>query len=116
MNGKNKQWILSFLQIIKVDGNINFLMNEEYSFLKFTRTMHQLKKEGYIRIEGDKTLLTDKGERLYNQLCRDLGKRGLYRFIMPDLRSQFPPMALDDIYVPKKKNMKKEKNGDVFSS
>lgn len=103
MNGKNKQWILSLLQIIKVDGDINFLMNEEYTFLKFTRAMHQLKKEGYIHIEGNKTLLTDKGETLYNQLCRDLGKRGLYRYIMPNLKNQFPSMALDDIYIPKKK-------------
>lgn len=103
MKDKDKQWILSLLQIIKVDGDINFLINEEYTFLKFTRTMRQLKKEGYIQIKGDKTLLTDTGETLYNQLCRDLGKRGLYRYIMPDLRNQFLPMALDDIYVPKKK-------------
>ena len=69
MNVKDKQWLLSFLQMIKMDGDINFLLNEEYTFLKFTRMMRFLKMEGYVQVEGNRTILTTKGEVYYNQLC-----------------------------------------------
>ena len=112
----DKQWILALLQIIRADGNINTLFNEEYTFLKFTETMRVLKKQGYIRIEENRTILTSQGCTLYRELCKELGMRGLYRYLMPDLRNRVYPISFDDIYIPKKKRMKEKKNREDFSS
>ena len=112
----DKQWMLALLQIIRANGNINTLLNDEFTFLKFSESMRLLKRQGFIRIQEDRTMLTPKGYSLYTSLCKELGLRGLYRYLMPDLRNRLYPISLDDIYIPKKKRIKEEKNRDDFSS
>lgn len=104
MNDKNNEWMLSLLQIIRVNGNLEHLIGDEQNLAMLNKALRSLKIDGYIDDSEDYNLiLTEKGIRYYHELCRKFGKKGIYRFLMPDRKNRRNPISIDYIYIPNKK-------------
>lgn len=102
---------LTLLQIIRVNGNSSFLLNQGYTVYSLSKQIDMLKREGYLSIGADKLTITKKGASLFYILNKRLGKRGLYRFLGTDQSYKNTPIPIDEVYVPpiKRKRVRNEK-------
>lgn len=98
MNDKEKE--LYFLQIVRVNGNIFHLTWDGWSYKDIFSTLSRLSLDGIVRVEETKTRLTQKGNVYYRSLCKQLGKKGIARYLSIDNNRKRPPIPKDGVYIP----------------
>ena len=64
----NSEQIFKLLQIIRVNGNIYFLLHNGYSFHSMIKTLDNLRDLNIIIIDGERLHLTKKGENYFHKL------------------------------------------------
>ena len=98
--------LIALLQLIRQNGN---LMNLDSLYIRlissylFLEAFDALQKYDYVRLnEKGELLFTAKGEELYRYICRKLGLRGLYKYMMPNITRRIPKKGIEEMYIPKK--------------
>lgn len=107
MNEGNRKYknedVLRVMQIIRCHGNLICLETEEFKLSKIVEMFDYLKQKQYIcRDEVGDLQFTADGKRLFEQLCRQSGLRGLYKYMIPSTDKRISQMKITDIYIPTK--------------
>lgn len=94
-------WELLFFQVIRINGSVIQLVDERHNYVTISSKLREYRLRGLITGDLCHTQLTESGTTYYNYLCKRLGKRGLYKYLMSDVLCR---MSVDenDIYVPDK--------------
>lgn len=99
----SKQRELKLFQILRVRGNVLYLVDDQHSFTDIQLRINKLKNDGLLQVENGTLNFTQKGKDYYKQLCKDLNKRGMYRYFMEADNHRVTAISLDDIYIPKRR-------------
>lgn len=107
MNEGNRKYkhedVLRVMQIIRCKGNLMYLETEDFKLSKIVEIYDYLKQKQYISRDAEGGLqFTEGGKRLFEQLCREFGLRGLYKYMIPSTDKRISQMKITDIYIPKK--------------
>lgn len=95
------------MQIIRINGNIYFLLNNGFDVNTLMHTMENLKETQLLQVSQSQVMLTKKGEMYFNKLSVQLGKKGLYKYFCNDAGFRIPQLSPEDIYIPRKRKKKK---------
>lgn len=104
----NSEQIFKLLQIIRVNGNIYFLLHNGYSFHSMIKTLDNLRDLNIIIIDGERLHLTKNGEKYFHKLSVALQKRGLYKYLCSDSSHKSILISPDDVYVPRLRRKKRK--------
>lgn len=107
MQEDNTEQIFKLLQIVRVNGNIYFLLNNGFDFNKLMQTLEHLKSLHKIEIDGDNLRLTREGEIYFRKISACLKKRGLYKYLCSDNAQRIIQLSPEEIYIPKKRKNRK---------
>ena len=105
----DKEITLLLLQIIRVNGNTMYLLEQGYTLYALTQEIETLKKKGLVCSKEQELTLTKRGDEYFYELNRKLGRRGLYKYISRHLILKDEPMPLNAVYVPPKRDKGKKK-------
>lgn len=95
--------LIALLQLIRQNGNLMNLDSLDGTFGQVIEAFDALQKYDYVRLnEKGELLFTAKGEELYRYICRKLGLRGLYKYMMPNITRRIPKKGIEEMYIPKK--------------
>jgi hypothetical protein len=107
MNEENKKYksedVLRVMQIIRCNGNLMYLETEDFKLSKIVEIFDYLKQKQYICRDAEGGLqVTEGGKRLFEQLCRQYGLRGLYKYMIPNTERRVSQKKITEIYIPTK--------------
>ena len=91
---------LQFLQLIRVNGNMYHLLISGWSHADIIKTLSRLAKQGIVKVNDSGTTMTAKGNLYFNNLCKSLEKKGIGRFLSPDIQHRIQSIPKEAIYVP----------------
>lgn len=94
------EFVILLLQIIKFNGNTNYLVLQGYSYLEIINSLEKLTIKGYVTQNENRMILTQKGNDYLYQLNKKMGRKGLYRYMSPQLNYKIKQMKTTEIYVP----------------
>ncbi len=100
---EDKKWELVLFQILRVCGNVYYLADEKHTYVDILLYINKLIKQGLITKKEDQFRLTKDGWSYYCQLCRLLGKRGLYKYLIESNENKISAISIEDIYIPRKR-------------
>lgn len=95
-------WLLRLFQILRVRGNVFYLVDPEHTFTDIVLYLNELIGKNLLQKKEDQYILTASGLSHYTKLCRELGKRGLYKFFMEAEEYRITKLDVNEIYIPKK--------------
>lgn len=98
MTQEEKELLL--IQIIMVNGNISSLIEAGLTFVDIHKLIQQYKRTKYIVSDNGKLQITEEGKVKFNELCRYLNKKGLYKYLSPNYKYKMNTMNLEEIYIP----------------
>ena len=101
--------LLELLQIIRVNGNTEYLLRKGYALSDLVAAIEDLQATGMVMVRQDGIGLTRKGESYFHDLNRRLGRRGLYKYFNMSSVYKGLQISLDTVYVPSYMGAKKEK-------
>lgn len=101
--------LLELLQIIRVNGNTEYLLRKGYTLSDLVAAIEDLQATGMVMVLQDGIGLTRKGESYFHDLNRRLGRRGLYKYFNMSSVYKRLQISLDTVYVPSYMGAKKEK-------
>lgn len=110
MNDDEKTLML--LQTVRVDGNINHLVSFGWSYVDILNKLEELKKKGIVEQTAEGFSLTALGKSAFHSINRKLGRKGLYKYLMPDMYSRITQLKIEDIYIPRKEAIKEIVNAN----
>lgn len=96
-------FIFKLIQVVRVNGNIFFLLDNSCSMDTIVRTIQKLKKKNILYVLHDRMKLTEEGEVYFRSLSMWLKKRGLYKYLCSDNSVKSIQISQEDIYIPKKR-------------
>ena len=107
MNGEIRKYrredVLHVMQIIRCNGNLICLETEEFKLSKIVEIFDYLKQGKFISSDKKNGVhFTEDGERLFEQLCRQSGLRGLYKYMIPNIDRRVSQKEITEIYIPTK--------------
>lgn len=91
---------IMFLQIIRVNGRVDYLINNGFSFSEINKFIEDLRIQGYVVGSGSSLSLSVKGNKLFQYLCKKENLRGLYKSFYTDDIYRSIKMEIDEVYVP----------------
>ena len=95
--------LLQLLQIIRVNGNTEYLLRSGYTLSSLSEEISKLKAEQLINVTPEGLSINRQGELLFHKLNRQLGRRGLYKYYNTNSLFKEEPFPIDFVYVPDKK-------------
>ena len=95
--------ILLLLQIIRINGNTEYLLRSEFTLSSISDTIEELARQEIIRVTDKGVNLTAQGETYFHKLNRKLGRRGLYKYFNIESVSKDIQYPVDAVYVPNKR-------------
>ena len=98
MTQEEKELLL--IQLIMVNGCISSLIEAGLPFVDIHNLIQQYKRAKYIISDGGKLQITKDGDVKFNELCRCLNKKGLYKYLSPNYKYKMNTMNLEEIYIP----------------
>lgn len=98
------EFVILLLQIIKFNGNTNYLVLQGYSYSQIISMLEKLTIKGFVNQDNGKLKLTIKGNKYLYNLNKKLKRKGLYRYISPQLNYKIKKMKTTEIYVPLSNN------------
>ena len=101
--------LLELLQIIRVNGNTEYLLRKGYTLSDLLAALEDLQAAGMVIIRQDGISLTRKGEVYFHALNRKFGRRGLYKYFNMSSVYKRLQISLDTVYVPSYMGAKKAK-------
>lgn len=103
MNDKEDKWDLTLFQILRVRGNVNYLIDRKHIYTDILLRINKFIEKGLVNKTDDSFVLTENGQNYYHLLCRSLGKRGLYKYFMESNDNKTTSISTEDIYIPRKR-------------
>lgn len=103
MNDNNHKWELTLFQILRVRGNVNYLIDSKHTYTDILLRINKFIEKGLVKKIDDSFVLTGNGQNYYHQLCRSLGKRGLYKYFMDSNDNKTTSISTEDIYIPRRR-------------
>ena len=100
---EDKKWQLTLLQILRVCGNVYYLVDDRHSYTDVLLFINKLRAQGLVCKENDSFKLTKEGFSYYHQLCHALGKKGVYKYFMESSENKTVAINIEDIYIPRKR-------------
>lgn len=94
------EFVILLLQIIKFNGNTNYLVLQGHSYLEIINSLEKLTIKGYVIQNEDRMELTKKGDEYLYLLNKKMRRKGLYRYMSPQLNYKIKQMKTTEIYVP----------------
>ena len=104
------EWLWVVLCLVQSKGNIYDSVTIIHTEDDVMRLINELEAEGYLSLDGEnrRVALTPAGTELYNALLRKLKKRGLYRYMIPNIDKRIISKRPEyNLYIPSKENAKK---------
>lgn len=101
--------LLLLMQTIRVNGNTFYLLEHGYTLSRLTKDIDSMKERGFVRNVEEKLVLTEKGEAFFNKKNKEMGRKGLYKYISLMFSLKDAPIPLNAIYVPPKRGKGKKK-------
>ena len=99
MNDKEKE--LQFLQIVRVNGNIYHLTLSNWSYHDIVKMYSSFSMKGIVAVHGGQgTFLTQKGNEYIKSLYKEMGIKGIGRFLLPATEHKIAPLSKEVVYVP----------------
>ena len=98
MTQEEKELLL--IQLIMVNGSISSLIEAGLTFVDIHKLIQQYKRTKYIVSDNGKLQITEEGKVKFNELCRYLNKKGLYKYLSPNYKYKMNTMNLEEIYIP----------------
>ena len=98
----DKMWQLRLFQILRVRGNVFYLVDDKHTFTNILLYLNELIEQNLLQKREDQYILTDSGNTHYFKLCKELGKRGLYKYFIEAEEYKITKLDINDIYIPKK--------------
>ena len=96
MNDKELEYAI--LTMVKMKCNLYNLRVANISNERIIRMLHQLISCGIMKQTEHGIIITD--ESYWLKLGNQLGRRGLYRYVLPEYFNKQEKMNLDKIYIP----------------
>lgn len=103
MNEKEDKWDLTLFQILRLRGNVTYLIDDNHTYTDILLRINMFIEKGLVRKTDDSFVLTEKGQDYYQQLNCSLGKRGLYKYFMESNENKKTTINVEDIYIPRKR-------------
>ena len=103
MNECEHKWDLTLFQILRVRGNVSYLIDNEHTYTDILLRINKFIENGILRKIDDSFVLTENGQDYYHKLSRSLGKRGLYKYFMESSENKKTTINVEDIYIPRKR-------------
>ena len=95
------EYELALLQYIRTRGDVRaFLKATGKDMMRLTRTIDALLAKGYILKERSKLTLTESGYSYLDKLNKELGRKGMYSYLLPDYSVRRVPMSAEATYIP----------------
>lgn len=101
--------LLLLMQTIRVNGNTIYLLEHGYTLSGLTKDIDGLKERGLVSKIEEKLVLTAKGVAFFKEKNKEMGRKGLYKYISRMLSLKDEPMPLNAVYVPPKRGKGKKK-------
>lgn len=104
------EWLWVVLRLVQSKGNLYDAVTIRHTEDDVMRLINELETKGYLRLDGEERciVLTPIGTALYNALLSKLKKRGLYRYMIPNMNKRnISKRPEDNLYIPSKENAKK---------
>ena len=104
----DKEWLWIVLRLTQSNGILYDAITISHTEDELFSLLDQLQKLQYLFFDGEnkQIVLTKKGECLYVNLTRKLKKRGLYRYMIPNINKR-NIYTIEKLYIPRKENVKK---------
>ena len=77
-------------------------VDDKHTFTNILLYLNQLIEQNLLQKREDQYILTDSGNTHYLKLCKELGKRGLYKYFIEAEEYKITKLDINDIYIPKK--------------
>lgn len=97
MQQEEKELLL--MQLIMADGGVDSFIDAGMSYVDVYKLIRYYKKRKYIMLEDKRLLLTKLGKIRFNEVCLLLNKRGLYKYLSPNIKYRLDSMSLEEIYI-----------------
>lgn len=91
---------LMLLQTIRVNGRVDFLINNGFSFSKINKFIEDLRSQGFLVGNSSSISLSDKGNKYFQYLCRKENLKGLYKSFYTDNIYRSIKIEIDEVYIP----------------
>jgi hypothetical protein len=103
----DQEWLWIVLRLTQSKGNLYDAITSLHTENDIFSLLDHLQRLRYFFFDGEKKqfIFTKKGESLFTTLTRKLKKRGLYRYIIPNLNKR-NIYDTDEFYIPNRKNAK----------
>ena len=105
----DNELLLLLIQTIRVNGNTIYLLEHGYTQSGLTKDIDSLKEQGLVNTKEEKLVLTEKGEAFFNEKSKEMGRKGLYKYMSRMLSLKDDPMPQNAVYVPLKRGRGKKK-------
>ncbi|MGX7200600.1 hypothetical protein ACWOEH_12245 [Enterococcus nangangensis] len=92
--------MVTILRVIRNNLNVNFLINDEFSYSDLMKVINDLKKNGLIRDFLGKLELTSIGLSELNRLEQELKFGNIEKLIIPDYKYFIDKIGVNDVYLP----------------
>lgn len=96
-------WELLLFQILRVRGNVFYLIDEQHSYTDIILKINKLRNQEYLVKIEDTYELTEKGMQYFHDLSKTLCKRGLYKYFIENTFFKTTAISIEDIYIPRKR-------------
>ncbi len=106
----DNEWLWCVLCLTQSHGNLYNAVTLVHTEDDLFAMLDELQTFEYLFFDGENKLvvLTNKGLALYNTLTKKLNKRGLYRYMIPNLsKRNIFNRPENNIYIPTKKDAEK---------
>lgn len=97
---KDDEFIILLLQIINNNGNVNNLIQNGYSYSQILSKIEKLFNQNYVELLDNRYVLTKLGNKYLCNLNNKLGRKGLYKYVSPELKYRKKKMNINEIYIP----------------
>ncbi len=107
INKYDNEWLWIVLRLTQSKGNLYDAITPIHTENDLFSLLDHLQKLQYLFFDGEKKqiIFTKKGECLFVSLTKKLKKKGLYRYMIPDLNKR-NIYDTDEFYIPNRKNAK----------
>lgn len=90
---------LLLMQLVKSNGSVNSLIDAGLTYVDVYKLIQHYKKAKYLISKDNRLTLTALGEDRFNELCRILNKRGLYKYLSPNIKYKTDSLPMEEIFI-----------------
>lgn len=91
---------VTILRIVRNNTNVDFLINDGFSYSDLMKIISDLKKNGLVRDYLGRLELTNNGSKELDRLEKELKFGNVEKLIIPDYKYFIAKIGINDVYLP----------------